>query len=90
MQSHFYLQDNVWYTSTRLEKEGQVDSRDLDFSPFFDAWAIQKVVPVVSVKSSLFHALLMHTHFTDLPHKGTEATLTRIRETLWPIGQACA
>jgi hypothetical protein len=31
MQSHFYLQDDVWYTSTRLEKEGQVDCRDLDF-----------------------------------------------------------
>jgi hypothetical protein len=84
MQSHFYLQDNVWYTSTRLEKEGQVDCRDLDFLPFFDAWAIQKVVPVVSVKSPLFHTLLMYIHFTDLPHKGTEATLARIRETFGP------
>jgi hypothetical protein len=90
MQSHFYLQDNVWYTSTQLEKEGQVDCRDLDFSPFFDAWAIQKVVPVVSVKSPLFHALLMYIHFTDLPHKGTEATPARMRETLWPVGQARA
>jgi hypothetical protein len=36
----------------------------------------------------LFHALLLHVHFTDLPHKGTEATLARIRETLWPVGRA--
>jgi hypothetical protein len=37
MISHFYLKDDVWYTSRRLEKEGQVDCQDLDFSPFFDS-----------------------------------------------------
>ena len=40
------------------------------------------------MQSEAFHALLAHVHLVELPHKGVEATLQRIRESFHPVGNA--
>lgn len=82
------LVDDVWAATGRLEKEGALEVQDLDFSPFFDAVEIRKVIPVMLVKSPLFFSLLNHTHFVGLPHSGVEATLARIKQSFFPVGDA--
>jgi hypothetical protein len=84
----FTHRDGIWYTSQRLEKEGLIEKADLDFSPFFDAVSIKKVLPVIPVDSKLFRAFVLHIHFKELPHQGVEATLARIKQTFFPIGDA--
>jgi len=81
-------QDGVWFSSQRLEKEGLIDIADLDVTPFYDGLSIKKVLPVILVKSSLFHAFLIHIHFKEFPHAGVEATLARIKQTFYPVGEA--
>ena len=80
--------DGIWYSTQRLSKEGLLDTADLDFSPFYDEVSIKKVLPIILVQSPLFHAFALHTHFVELPHAGVEATLARIKQTFFPIGDA--
>ena len=80
--------EGVWLSRSRLEKEGMVESRDIDCSPFFDAPTIKRLLPVVLVQSEAFHAYLSHVHLVELPHKGVEVTYRRIRERFHPIGNA--
>lgn len=82
------FRDGVWISSRRLEKEGFVDTADLDFTPFYDGISIKKVLPVMVVRSRLFHSLLNHIHFREFPHAGVEATLARIKNSFYPIGDA--
>ena len=80
--------DGIWYATQRLSKEGLLDTADLDFHPFYDEVSIKKVLPVILVQSPLFHAFTLFTHFVELPHAGVEATLARIKQTFFPIGNA--
>jgi hypothetical protein len=88
VEKQFTLSSGVWYATQRLHKEGLLDSKDLDFSPFYDGVSIKKVVPVILVKSELFHSLLLYIHFVELPHAGVEATLARMRQKFFPVGHA--
>jgi hypothetical protein len=88
VEKQFTLSSGVWYATQRLHKEGLLDSKDLDFSPFYDGVSIRKVVPVILVKSELFHSLLLYIHFVELPHAGVEATLARMRQKFFPVGHA--
>jgi hypothetical protein len=90
MEKHYNRKGQVWYANTRLEKEGPVETQDLDVTPFFDGWSIKKVLPVVLVGSEIFQSLLMHIHFKELPHHGVETTYRRMRESFMPVGRARA
>jgi hypothetical protein len=72
----------------RLEKEGTLETSDLDFKPFFDEQHIRKLLPVMLVDSPLFHSLLNYVHFRELPHAGVEATHALIRRSFYPVGNA--
>ena len=65
-----------------------VDTADLDFDAFFDRLSIKKVLPVIPVESKLFRSLVLHIHFKEFPHQGVEATLARVKQTFFPIGDA--
>ena len=80
------FRDGVWASGRRLQKEGLVECEDLDFSPFFDSVSIKKVLPVMAARTRLFYALLLEIHFRELPHAGVEATLARIMQSFYPIG----
>jgi hypothetical protein len=82
----FTFRNGVWYSHTRLQKEGLTDVRDIDASVFFDAASIKKVLPVVMVESPIFKSLLKHVHDLELLHSGVEPTLKRIRESFAPMG----
>jgi hypothetical protein len=78
----------VWYASQRLGKEGLLDMADLDFDAFYDGVSIKKVLPVMHVDTKLFRALVLHIHFKEFPHQGVEATLARLKQTFYPLGDA--
>jgi hypothetical protein len=86
LKQSFTADGGIWYCTRRLEKEGALEARDLDFSPFFDAAFIKKVTPVMHARSPLFHSLALWVHFSDLPHSGTEASLARVRQHYSPVG----
>ena len=86
MSLQFQKKEGIWLSWSRLEKEGLTETRDLDCSPFFDHQSVKKILPVVLVGSEVFHSFLVFTHLVDLPHRGVEATLRRIRERFHPIG----
>lgn len=88
LQKQYTFERGIWYSSQRLEKEGLTNKADLDFDAFYDGASIKKVLPIIPVQSILFQALALHTHFKDLPHQGVEATLARIKQTFYPIGDA--
>jgi len=88
LQKTCTLQGGIWYSSRRLQKEGLLETRDLDFNAFFDAVSIKKVLPVVPVSSELFRSFVLHIHFQELPHQGVEATLARVKQTFYPLGDA--
>jgi Pao retrotransposon peptidase len=88
MEKQFTREGDVWYASQRLEKEGAITTRDLDFTCFYDSISIKKVLPVILVKSDLFHSLLLHIHFVELPHAGVEVTLARVKQRFYPVGHA--
>jgi hypothetical protein len=88
MSKQFTKEGHVWYASQRLQKEGALETHDLDFSCFYDCASIKKVLPVILVKSPLFHSLLLHVHFKELPHAGVEVTLARMKQRFYPIGHA--
>ena len=90
MSTRFHMMDNVWYSKSRLEKEGAIETQDLDCSPFFDNQHLKKLLPVVLVKSETFYSFMAFIHFEDLPHRGVETTLRRIRERFYPVGNARA
>jgi hypothetical protein len=82
------LRGGVWYASQRLGKEGLLDTADLDFHAFYDGVSIKKVLPVMHVDTKLFRALVLHIHFKEFPHQGVEATLARLKQTFYPLGDA--
>jgi hypothetical protein len=88
MEKQFTLNAGIWYASQRLQKEGGLEVQDLDFKCFYDSVSIKKVVPLVLVKSEIFHALMLHVHFVELPHAGVEVTLARIKQRMYPVGHA--
>ena len=88
MAEKYHLVSGVWHSKSRLAKEGAVEIMDLDCTPFFDELHIKKMLPVVLVNSQVFHALLSFVHLIELPHRGVEITLRRIRERFHPIGNA--
>jgi hypothetical protein len=88
MEKQFVQQDGIWYATQRLQKEGSPDVHDLDFQFFYDAVSIRKLLPVLMVKSDLFHALLLYIHFVELPHAGVEVTLARLKQRFYPVGHA--
>jgi hypothetical protein len=84
----FTQRESIWYSSVRLEKEGLIEMADLDFNVFFSAASIKKVLSIILVDSRLFRAFVFHTHFKELLHRGVEATLTWIKQTIFPYGDA--
>ena len=88
LQKMCTLQSGIWYSSQRLEKEGLLETADLDFEAFFDSVSIKKVLPVIPVESKLFQSLVLHIHFKEFPHQGVEATLSRVKQTFYPLGDA--
>jgi hypothetical protein len=88
LQKQCSLKEGIWYASQRLEKEGSLEAADLDFNAFYDGVSIKKVLPIIPVGSKLFRAFALHIHFNEFPHQGVEATLARIKQTYYPIGDA--
>ncbi len=86
LERDFTFREGVWYSHTRLQKEGAPDIQDLDVDVFFDATSIKKVLPIVMVESPLFQSLLKYVHDQETSHSGVEPTLKRIRETFAPMG----
>jgi hypothetical protein len=76
----------IWYSQSRLEKEGPTEVRDMDSLPFYDVADIKKVLPIVLTKSSLFKAHIAHVHDKATNHVGVENTLRTIKEFWLPIG----
>jgi hypothetical protein len=46
--------DGLWYSTQRLEKEGEPELKDLDSVPFFDRVSIKKLLPIVHIQSPIF------------------------------------
>ena len=88
LQKTCSLKGGVWYSTQRLETEGILETSDLDFQAFFDDVSIKKVLPVVLLSSKLFRSYVLHIHFKEFPHQGVEATLARLRQTFYPLGDA--
>ena len=88
LQKTCSLKGGVWYSTQRLETEGLLETSDLDFQAFFDDVSIKKVLPVVLLSSKLFRSYVLHIHFKEFPHQGVEATLARLRQTFYPLGDA--
>ena len=84
----FFKEQNIWLSKFRLSKEGPFQTVDLDFSAFFDACNLKKLLPVVLVGSEVFHSLLFFIHMKAAPHKGVENTLKKFLEYFYPLGHA--
>jgi hypothetical protein len=78
--------DGIWYSHSRLEKEGPLEVRDMDSLPFYDVADIKKVLPIVLTRSPLFKAHLSYVHDRVTNHAGVENTLKAIKEMWLPIG----
>jgi hypothetical protein len=78
--------DGIWYSHSRLEKEGPLEVRDVDSLPFYDVADIKKVLPIVLTRSPLFKAHLSYVHDRVTNHAGVENTLKTIKEMWLPIG----
>ena len=77
----------MWYSISRLEKEGATEIQDLDCSPFFNHQHIKKFLPNIFVKLDIFRFYLMYNHNKEfLEHAWGESTLRRIQECFFPIG----
>ena len=90
LEEKYHLKQEIWYSKSRLEKEGATEIQDLDCSPFFDHQHIKKFLPIVFVKLDIFHSYLMFIHMKEFPHMGVESTLRRIKERFYPLGNARA
>ena len=82
----YTFENGLWFCSSRLAKEGPVDSVDVDGAPFFDAISFRKVVPIVLVQSPIFAAYVAYVHDRLLDHPGVEPTLREIKLTMMPMG----
>jgi hypothetical protein len=90
LAERFHKVQGVWYSKSRLEKEGPIETQDIDCTPFFDHAHIKKMLPVLPVASPAFESYLHYIHTKELPHMGVEATLKRIKERFYPVGNARA
>jgi hypothetical protein len=86
LETEYHLNDGIWYSTRRLEKEGEPELRDVDGLPFFDALSIKKVLPIVHTQSTIFQSYLRHVHDELLDHPGVEQTLKGVRELMMPVG----
>jgi hypothetical protein len=85
--AHSYTKsEGVWYSHSRLEKEGPIEVRDVDSLPFYDVADIKKILPIVLTKSPLFKSHLAYVHDRLTNHAGVENTLKAIKEVWLPIG----
>jgi hypothetical protein len=82
----YQFANGIWYSTQRLEKEGEPELRDLDGIPFFDRVNIKKLLPIVHIQSPIFRAYLTYIHDRLLDHPGVEQTLRGIREAMMPMG----
>jgi hypothetical protein len=82
----YQFANGIWYSTQRLEKEGEPELRDLDGVPFSDKVNIKKLLPIVHIQSPIFRAYLTYIHDRLLDHPGVEQTLRGIRETMMPMG----
>jgi hypothetical protein len=78
--------NGIWYSTQRLEKEGEPELRDLDGVRFFDKVSIKKLLPIVHIQSPIFRSCLTYVHDRLLDHPGVEQTLRGIREIKMPMG----
>jgi hypothetical protein len=78
----YQFANGIWYSTQRLEKEGEPELRDLDGVLFFDKVNIKKLLPIVHIQSPIFRAYLTYIHDRLLDHPGVEQTLKGIRETM--------
>ena len=86
-----WLKQEMWYSISRLEKEGATEIQDLDCSPFFNHQHIKKFLPNIFVKLDIFRFYLMYNHNKEfLEHAWGESTLRRIQECFFPIGNSRA
>ena len=88
LEERFHLSREIWYSRSRLVKEGAIESLDLDCSPFFDHQHIKKLLPIVFTSLDIFHSYLAFIHDKLFPHMGVENTLRRIKERFYPLGNA--
>jgi hypothetical protein len=86
LERDFTFRAGVWYSHTRLQKEGLPEVRDIDATVFFDATNIRSILPIVMIESPIFKSLLKHIHDKEMSHPGVEPTLKRIRESFAPMG----
>jgi hypothetical protein len=86
LEKDFTLEKGIWYSHTRLQKEGLPDVKDIDASVFFDGCNIRSVLPIIMVSSPLFKSLLRYVHDKEMAHPGVEPTIKRIRESFAPMG----
>jgi len=86
LAKHYTFQDGLWYSSGRLGKEGCVDAVDLDSMPFFDSITLQKLVPIVLTRSTIFQSYMAYIHDRLMDHPGVEPTLREVKLTMMPIG----
>ena len=86
LQQSYTFKDDTWFSHTRLEKDGEVEVKDIDATLFFDHVSIRKTLPIVMINSPLFKALLRFVHDRQMVHPGVEQSLKRIRETFAPMG----
>jgi hypothetical protein len=90
LEERFHLRQEIWYSQSRLVKEGAVESMNLDCSPFFDHQHIKKLLPIVFTSLDIFRSYLAFIHDRLFPHMGVEKTLRRIKERFYPLGNARA
>ena len=90
LEEKYHLKQDIWYSKSRLEKEGATEIQDLDCSPFFDHLHIKKFLPIVFVKLDIFRSYLMFIHMKEFPHMGIESTLRRIKGRFFPVGNVRA
>ena len=86
LDQEFHRDGGIWYSTRRLDKEGEPELKDVDGLPFYDALSIKKVLPIVHTHSPIFLSFLSHVHDKLLDHPGVEQTLKGIREVMMPVG----
>jgi hypothetical protein len=78
--------NGIWYSTRRLEKEGEPELRDLDNVLFFDSVSIKKLMPIVHIQLPIFRSYLVYVHDRLLDHPGVKQKLKGIREIMMPMG----
>ncbi len=85
LDKEYTHKDGLWFCSNRLNKEGCLDNADVDAAPFFDSPELQKVVPIVMVRSCIFQSYMWYVHDRLLNHPRVELTLREV-----VLGQSAA